>query len=79
LCCSAPGAPEGGTVLSQDRELLARVHKVNQAAGTITLAVLSVIADDAALGAAFAELGGLYKQLGEAFIERAADLKELDI
>jgi hypothetical protein len=40
--------------------------------------VLSVIADDAALGAAFAELGGLYKQLGEAFIERAADLKELE-
>jgi hypothetical protein len=63
-------------MIDRDRELLSRIAKVNSVSGEMVIHVLTGIADDDALSADFANLGQLYKQLGEAFLERAADLSQ---
>jgi hypothetical protein len=61
-------------MMPEDRELLGRISKVNQAAGEIALRVLSGIADDDTLSGDYDDLGRVYSQLGDAFTQRAAEL-----
>jgi hypothetical protein len=64
----------GTAVIEHDRELLARIARVNRGAGDITLALLHVTPDDNALADGFRELGKRYAALAADLLKRAEDL-----
>ncbi len=58
----------------RDRELLARMAKVNTSCGEITVQLLTMQPDDAAYAAGLLQLGHAFRSLGEEMTQRALEL-----